>query len=80
MIASPSGLQVDIDLCELQLDVIDVVEKQHQDPYVVVSDGRQRMCIVQLIFNINKIKIIPVGFLKIYLILITQVQQSFFYW
>lgn len=40
VIASSSGLQVDIELGELQLDVIDVMEEQHQNPYIVVS-GRQ---------------------------------------
>lgn len=49
-IASSSGLQVDIELGELQLDVIDVVEEQHQNPYVVVS-ARQRtystVCVYQ---------------------------------
>lgn len=43
VIASSSRLQVDVELGELQLDVIDVVEEQHQNPDVVVSDG-QRMC------------------------------------
>lgn len=38
MIASSSGLKVDVELCELQLDVVDVVEEQHQNPYVVVSE------------------------------------------
>lgn len=39
VIASTSGLQVDVELDELQLDVTDVVEEQHQDPYVVVPES-----------------------------------------
>jgi len=39
VVASSSGLQVDVELGELQLDVVDVVEEQHQNPYVVVSEG-----------------------------------------
>ena len=37
VVASSSGLQVDVELGELQLDIIDVMEEQHQNAYVVVS-------------------------------------------
>ena len=46
VIASSSGLQVDIELGELQLDVIDVMEEQHQNPYVVVSAQQKTYSIV----------------------------------
>lgn len=41
MVASAAVLQVDVELGELQLDVVDVVEEQDQDSYVVVSVEQQ---------------------------------------
>lgn len=38
VVAPSSGLQVDVELGELQLDVIDVVEEQNQNPDVVIPD------------------------------------------
>lgn len=43
VIASTSGLQVDVELGELQLDVIDVVEEQHQDANVVISERQETL-------------------------------------
>lgn len=41
VVTSPPGLQVDVELAELQLDVIDVVEKQDQDPHVMVPEEQR---------------------------------------
>lgn len=38
VVASASGLQVDVELGELQLDVVDVVEEQNQNPNVMIPD------------------------------------------
>lgn len=38
VVAPSSGLQVDVELGELQLDVVDVVEEQNQNPHVVIPD------------------------------------------
>lgn len=38
VVASSSGLQVDVELGELQLDVVDVVEEQNQNPNVMIPD------------------------------------------
>ena len=37
----PSALQVHVELGEFQLDVVDVVQEQHQDPHVVISKRRR---------------------------------------
>lgn len=39
VVTSSSGLQVDVKLGELKLDVTDVMEEQYQNANVVVSDG-----------------------------------------
>lgn len=38
MVAASSGLQVDIELGELQQNVVDVVQEQHQDAHIVVPE------------------------------------------
>lgn len=61
VVASSSGLQVDVEFGELQLDVIDVMEKQNQDPDVVISEGHRidGLCVtetavlLQMKFNIT---------------------------
>lgn len=39
MVDTPPVLEVDVELGELQLDVIDVVQEEHQDAHVVVPAG-----------------------------------------
>lgn len=42
MVDTPPVLEVDIELGELQLDIIDVVQEEHEDAHVVVPAGTKR--------------------------------------
>lgn len=56
VVTSSSGLQVDVELGELQLDIIDVMEEQHQNAYIVVSEGQKcAACILFLLYTRQQI-------------------------
>lgn len=56
-VTSSSGLQVDVELGELKLDVTDVMEEQYQNANVVVSEGcgtqNLSLLLIQILYCYN---------------------------